>query len=163
MTKSFPVLLLDTNIWMDNYFGYRSESAAARALVAYANEHNCTLAYAATSTKDLFFLAGSELKRLVREQKGSLSEKDAKACSEMAWACLKNMTSIAVAAPVGEPQIWLATHYRDLHEDYEDDLVLAAAEESKADYLVTNDQALFGKAAVPVFTSSDMLAYLSRG
>ncbi|MEC4175331.1 PIN domain-containing protein [Adlercreutzia sp. R7] len=162
MTKEHPTLLLDTNIWIDNYFAHREGSEAARELIAYANEQNYTLAYAATSTKDLFFLAGSELKRLVREEKGELSEEDARSCSDLTWAFLKNMTSIAVAIPVGEPQIWLATHYRALHGDFEDDLILAAAEESKADYLVTNDRALFGKAAIPVFTSADMLAYLKR-
>lgn len=160
MTKENPVLLLDTNIWMDNYFAHRPESAAARKLIAYANEQNFTLAYAATSSKDLFFLAGSELKRLVREEGDGLTEERARACSDLAWSFLQNMTAIAVAIPVGEPQIWLASHYRDLHDDFEDDLVLAAAEESKADYLVTNDRALFGKAPVPVFTSADMLTYL---
>ena len=162
MTRENPVLLLDTNIWMDNYFSHRPGSAAARELISYANEQNCTLAYAATSSKDLFFLAGSELKRIVREEEGELSEANARACSEMAWAFLKNMTAIAVAAPVGEPQIWLATHYRDLHEDFEDDLVLAAAEESKADFFVTGDRTLFGKSAVPTFTSEDMLRYLKK-
>ena len=162
MTREFPTLLLDTNIWMDNYFSHRPGSAAARELIAYANEQNYTLAYAATSAKDLFFLAGSELKRIVREEEGQLSESNARVCSEMAWAFLKNMTAIAVAVPVGEPQIWLATHYRDLHADFEDDLILAAAEESKADFLVTGDRALFGKSAVPTFESVDMLAYLRK-
>lgn len=162
MTREYPTLLLDTNIWMDNYFSNRPESAAARELIAYANEQNYTLAYATTSAKDLFFLAGSELKRIVRQQEGELSESSARACSEMAWAFLKNMTAIAVAAPVGEPQIWLATHYRDLHEDFEDDLILAAAEESRADFLVTGDRDLFGKSAVPTFMSADMLAYLKK-
>lgn len=132
-----------------------------RELITYAVERNFTLAYAATSTKDLFFLASSELKRLAREATGSLSEESARSCSSLAWGFLQNMTEIAVAVPVGEPQIWLATHYRGLHEDYEDDLILAAAESSKADYLVTNDKALFGKAPIPVFTSTDMLAYFT--
>lgn len=161
MSQENPVLLLDTNIWMDNYFAHRPLCQAARKLITYAVERNFTLAYAATSTKDLFFLARSELKRLARQAAGSLSEESALACSSLAWGFLQNMTEVAVAVPVGEPQIWLATHYRGLHEDYEDDLILAAAESSKADYLVTNDKALFGKASTPTFTSVDMLAYFA--
>lgn len=161
MTQENPVLLLDTNIWMDNYFAHRPFCQESRKLIAYAVEENLTLAYAATSTKDLFFLASSELKRLARQAAGSLSEESARACSSLAWGFLQNMTEIAVAVPVGEPQIWIATHYRGLHEDYEDDLILAAAESSKADYLVTNDKALFGKASIPTFTSPDMLAYFA--
>lgn len=145
---------------MDNYFSHRPACQASRDLIAYALECNFTLAYVATSTKDLFFLASGELKRLARESTGELSEATALACSSLAWGFLRNMTEIAVAVPVGEPQVWLATHYRDLHEDYEDDLILAAVEEAKADYFVTNDRKLFGKAAIPTFSSADMLAFL---
>ena len=161
MSQENPVLLLATNIWMDNYFVHRPFCQTSRKLITYAVERNFTLAYAATSTKDLFFLASSELKRLARQAAGSLSEEGARSCSSLAWGFLQNMTEIAAAVPVGEPQIWLATHYRGLHEDYEDDLILAAAESSKADYLVTNDKALFGKASVPTFTSPDLLAYFA--
>lgn len=78
----------------------------------------------------------------------------------MTWDCLNHMAEIAVAVPIGEPQVWLARHYRDLHEDYEDDLVLAAVETSQADYFVTGDKRLTGKCASPTFTAAEMIAFL---
>lgn len=160
MTSGQPVLLLDTNIWIDNYLENREGCTAARELIAYADKNCLALAYAATSSKDVFYLIKSELKREIRETTGSVSEAHAIACSTLAWACVANMSEIAVSLPVGEAQIWLAQHYRDLHEDYEDDLVLAAAEASKVDYFVTNDKNLLGKSSAPTFLCSDMLAYL---
>ena len=56
--------------------------------------------------------------------------------------------------------MWLASHYEDLHGDFEDDLVLAALETSKADFFVTNDEVLRGKAPTGAFDAADMLAYL---
>lgn len=160
MTVEHPVLLLDTNIWIDNYLENRKGCVAARELISYAGEKGFTLAYAATTSKDVFFLIKSELKRGIRASKGSISESEALTCSSLAWACLVNLTEIAVSSPIGEAQIWLAQHYRDLHDDYEDDLVLAAVETSKADYFVTNDKRLVGKSGAPSFTCLDMLAYL---
>ena len=89
-----------------------------------------------------------------------MTESQALACNEYAWACVGAMRGIAVASPIGEPQVWLACHYKDIHCDFEDDLVLAALETSKADFLVTNDEALCRKAPKGALSAADMLAYL---
>lgn len=153
-------MLLDTNIWVDCYLEQRAGCKAARELIALADERGITISYASTSTKDVFYIINDVLKQSVREDKGSLSEADAKGCLAMTWGCLNHMAEIAVAAPIGEPQVWLARRYRDLHEDYEDDLVLAAVETSKADYFVTGDKRLSGKCAAPTFNAEEMLAFL---
>lgn len=160
MSADNPIMVLDTNVWLDSYLDHREGTADARALITFAIENDITLAYAATSTKDVFYIVASEMKYRARKDTGALSEEQARACTALAWGCIENMASVAVAAPVGEPQVWLARHYRSLHNDYEDDLILAAVETSKADYLVTNDQRLMGKSPAPAFTSADMLAYL---
>lgn len=160
MSADHPLMMLDTNIWLDSYLNHRKGTNAARMLITFAIENDIALAYAATSTKDIFYILSSEMKHRARKETGTLSEEQAQACISLAWGCLDNMASLAVAAPVGESQVWLARHYRTLHNDFEDDLILAAAETSKSDYLVTNDQRLIGKSSIPAFTSVDMLAFL---
>jgi len=57
-----------------------------------------------------------------------------------------------------EADVWLAAKYRALNEDLEDNLVLAAANRAKADYLITNDTQLIAKSPVPALTPRDWLA-----
>lgn len=156
------ILLLDTNVWLDNYLGYRRHSAESRELIIRSSEAGITLSYAATSIKDVFYCINSELKRLIRQQKGDVSESDAQACNETAWSCIQSMSALAVAATVAEPQVSLARHYRGFNQDFEDDLILAAMECSKADYLVTNDGLLQRKCPFPTLTPKDMLSLLNN-
>lgn len=160
MTADQPVLLVDTNVWVDGFDGSRPASKDAMALFAYADAHHMTLAYPAASIKDVYYALALAMKRKCREEHGSLTEAQALICNEYAWACVNSMRDIAVAVPVGEPQVWLACHYKDLHGDFEDDLVLAALETSKADFLVTNDETLRKKAPAGAFSAADMLTYL---
>lgn len=162
MSADCPIMLLDTNIWLDAYIGDRANHNNASMLVDLAATREYTLTYAATSIKDFFYLYCADAKRRFRGRREALTESQARAAAAAAWGCLNNMTTIAVASPIGEPQIWLAEHMRNMHGDFEDNLVLAAVETSKADYFVTNDTSLLGKAACPTFTCTDMLAYLQR-
>lgn len=160
MSDKAPVILLDTNIWIDCYAANREGHEAAQALIAFADNENCTIAYAATAIKDVFYLLGQELKKMVRADKDVLSDHDALVCQQLTWGCIRNMAELAVAVPIGEPQVWLASHYENVHGDFEDDLVLAAVETSKADFFVTGDEVLRKKSPVATLSAADMLAYL---
>ncbi|MDO4290856.1 MAG: PIN domain-containing protein [Eggerthellaceae bacterium] len=159
MSSENPIALLDTNVWLDHFLGNRPKSAHATNLITYAAAHDITLAYSAGEVKDVYYLIGQELKRERRKTAGTLTQSDALACSEVAWACVDNMTALATAISVGEPQVWLARHFRSLHNDFEDNLVLAALETSKADVFVTNDETIRSKSPVPSFSPEDTLAY----
>jgi predicted nucleic acid-binding protein len=67
-----------------------------------------------------------------------------------------------VGAPVGADvsDVWIAQHLRDMHPDFEDDMVLAAARRAGVDYLVTSDRQLIQKADVVALTPEDMLTVL---
>ena len=54
----------------------------------------------------------------------------------------------------------MARKQRCLHEDYEDNLVVAAAKRAHADCLVTNDQNLLKHSPVAALSCTDALAYL---
>ena len=64
------------------------------------------------------------------------------AAGEVAWSCLSVMDEIATAVACDQADVWMARKQRCLHEDYEDNLVVAAAQRACADCLVTNDQNL---------------------
>ena len=160
MSADCPVTLLDTNIWLDCYDHNRLGHADALALINELEKREFTIAYASTSAKDMFYVLGSTMKQEAREHCSELTQVHAQAIQAATWGCLRNMIAMAVAVPISEPQIWLAEHMHALHGDFEDNLILAAVETSKADYFVTNDMTLLGKSACPAFTCADMLAFL---
>ena len=59
-----------------------------------------------------------------------------------------------------QADVWMARKQRCLHEDYEDNLVVAAAQRAHADCLVTNDQNLLEHSPVAALSCADALAYL---
>ena len=153
-------MLLDTNVWLDYYLPWRSGYEKARQLIECALEQNQTLAYAVPSIKDIFYMTAAEYKNVERATTGALSESAARAAAATAWGCVNNMQEIACAVPLDHTDVWVASKQRVLHEDFEDDLVIAAAMRGKVDYLVTNDGALLRHCPVAALNSSDMCKVL---
>ena len=60
----------------------------------------------------------------------------------------------------GGSDLWIASKYKKLYADFEDDLVLAAAVRAKANYFVASDERLLRKAPVAALSPIDMLALL---
>lgn len=153
-------LLLDTNVWFDNYFGTREDHQASCALIDLCQETDVDLFIAAVALKDLYFQIGAELKRRSRAHDGTLNESTAKAVEEIAWKSTLNVVESATVVPFDLSDITTARRFHEVHRDFEDDLVLAAAERAGVDYLVTNDRKLIRHAPVAALTPSDMLALL---
>ena len=84
----------------------------------------------------------------------------AQAAGEVAWSCLSVMDEIATAVACDQADVWMARNQRCLHEDYEDNLVVAAAQRAHADCLVTNDQNLLKHSPIAALSCTDALAYL---
>ena len=55
MSKQTTVLV-DTNIWLDNYLGDRPGAASSRAFLDRAFGEGAVLCYAVTTAKDLFYM-----------------------------------------------------------------------------------------------------------
>ena len=156
-----PLLILaDTNVWLDLYIPNRPSAAASKELVRLACRRGDSLLYPIHAPGNVFFMINAENKRWVRQSKGELSEDYALAIRNLAWDCVDNMQEIAVAVGADMSDVWLACKYRNLHPDFEDDLVLAAAERAKVDFLVTSDKALLRAATVAALTPEDMLTVL---
>lgn len=153
-------LLLDANIWLDLYFPDREHHARANELIDLAFSKNVEIHYAANTITDVFFLVKAMQKRALRSEGLELSDDLAAAANEVAWGCIKNMCEVASSIPLSVPVLFLATKMKDVHPDFEDDVILASAQAADIDFLVTNDKALLVKAIVPALSCEDMVAYL---
>ncbi len=145
-------VLVDTNVWLDYFMGEGPELEAIKELVRLAHEGCLTLLYAPTTAKDLFYLIPRRLRRLVPEDNTSYAP--------AAWGCIEKLMEIAVAAPLSFPECELARMLRKTFDDFEDNLVLAAAETAKADYVVTQDRAFLSAMPEVCITPSRALELL---
>lgn len=150
-------ILLDSNVWIDLFASDRPGREHAVALVGWAVEREVDLLYSASSIKDVYYLLEEREKRRLRAGGKEITSASAAAINEYAWGCIRAMEEIATVVPVDQSDIWIATNYRSIHRDFEDDLLLAAVERSKADFLVTSDEALLRHAPVASVSPGDML------
>ena len=68
----------------------------------------------------------------------------------------------ATAVGADSSDVWLARKYQRIHADFEDCMVLAAAQRSKADFLVTSDEVLLRHAPVAALSVEDFLALVGE-
>lgn len=157
-----PLLcLVDTNVWLDLFFGNRPGNADARAFVDAAFDSGAELLYAVTSSKDLFYVLERQFKLLSKQDNGGvLGESAASAARIAAWACLERMDDIATAVACDQADVFVARAQRKVHDDYEDNLVAAAAMRANADVLVTNDRTFLQHTAVNALDCHDAAVYL---
>lgn len=153
-------VLIDTNVWIDNYLGARCAQHSSRQLIDVCHNLGINLLFAAVSLKDVYYTLGAFLKAKRRESGNPVDEAASFAIEEAAWKCSLNMQEIATLVPVDTSDLWLARRFHDLHGDLEDDLILAAAQRSRADYLVTSDKKLLRRSPVAALAPEDMLVLL---
>ena len=161
MSEAPKRILVDTNVWLDYFIPSRRGRSAAIDFLRDACAAQVELLYAATSSKDLFYLISSEHKAWYRREHGSLSQDAAAAATSLAWDCLDVLSQIATPVPCDLSDIWMASKQRELHNDYEDDLIIAAAVRAKTDLLVTNDAKLRSHAPVAAMNVENARNYLA--
>jgi len=162
MSVCLPILFLDTCVWLDLYLLDRPGRQAAQALVRYALDHDISLAYAAHSALDVYAKAAICAKRFFREG-GPLTDLQAQTAKTYAWDCATQMREVATPIPADASDFYFAEKFRPLHDDLEDDLILAGCSRARADYLVTTDKRLLRHADIAAKTPSEMLALLESG
>ena len=153
-------ILVDTNVWLDQFLPGRPHERASREFVDLAVENGAALAYAAGSLKDVFYIIGSECRRLARGGDGELAEADALFAQEYAWGCIEAIQSMASPVGMDLVDIRKATIWRNSNGDFEDNLIRAAADRLGADLVVTWDKGMLSKCFVPTVTPADAIAEL---
>lgn len=157
------IVLVDTNVWLDSLLSWRPQSDVATKLIRVARDSGYELAYAVHQIKDIFYLSAVETKQKTREETGGLTEKQALAAWAVAWGCVENVCENATAIGADNGDVWLARKYRSLHDDFEDNLILAAAQRAHASFLVTSDEKLLQKSTVPAHTPHYAIELLELG
>lgn len=155
MTK----LLLDTNVWVDYYLGRSAGCAAATRLLGRVQGSEAFAAYVASHTvKDLAYILAGSMKDYARERDGMLTPEKSAAAREVAWGCVRDLVERVLVVPVGQAEIIQAFTFKGVHDDLEDDIILAAAYRADVDYIVTHDKALARHAPVPCIGVEQALA-----
>ena len=154
-----PALLLDTNVWLDMEMpGDNHEQVSKFMLTAY--DVNARLAIASHSLKDVYILMQRRLK-LENAKDGAIPvERSGPAARVVAWAVIQKILETAEVVGSDFFDANMAVKHRSIHDDYEDNLVIAAAMRMKADYLVTSDAALLKHATVATLTPQDATKWL---
>lgn len=164
MTHGALRLMVDTNVWVDNYCGWHAGCEASRAFLDAALQNDCVLMYAVHEAKDLVFVLWQEYKRIAAEIAAEpVNEQMSASAKEVAYACLENLCELATAVGADVSDVWLARKYLPIHRDFEDNLVLAACKRAEVDYLVTSDCKFLRSANVAAKTPGDMKKLLEAG
>ena len=156
-------VLVDSCVWVDNYCADHVAREIAKRFLAEAYAQGASLLYTVHTAKDVLYVLESEFKRSARQRLGTVDDRVAKAAKDAALGCVRNMCELATAIGADASDIWLADKHLGIHGDFEDNLVLAACQRAKADFLVTNDRALIAHANAVAKTPGDMLALMSLG
>ena len=150
--------VVDTSVWLSflirDEYGYEE----AKRFFLEAEKRGAQLLYTATSLKDVFYLVPRRLRARVVDPEGSEGEVS---FAPAAWACVRTMTEIAIAAPLALPECDLAWMLRNKHDDFEDNLIIAAAETCDADYVVTYDKRLLERFAPVCITPAQAMGLLT--
>lgn len=105
----FASIVVDTDVWLDYYLGFREGNRDACELLAAANRAGVNLLCAVTTIKDQFYLTAADFKRDRRSRHGGqLNEEGVAASHATAWACLKNLKNhgpIGIAAVLPLPGV----------------------------------------------------------
>ena len=153
-------LLLDTNVWVNSQLGASSGHENARKLVTTALDQGIRLGIAPHSLASVFYIIHRYLKRIAASEGKALDAGTAAAAKEAAWGVVNNIMEYAEVVGSDYSDAHIASLYRKVHDDFEDNLVIAAARRMQADLLVTDDIALVKHAPVPVMTTEDALRWV---
>lgn len=153
MNRKHLSLLVDTNVWVDFILGREGASSVLKMLNA-ASEDEDPIAVTTSIMKDAFFIIGATIKRKAREEGVSESafQDVSVAAKEVAWSSLMTIQRFSIMLNQGFQEHLEAMTLRDVHNDYEDDLLLATAKSAKIDYLITNDKGLLSNKVVPALS-----------
>lgn len=147
-------LLIDTNVWL-NYLLGREGAVDAAAMVQCALDHEDVLMVTPSILKDVFYLVSTTIKRRVQEEGDRITEESALAVSEISWACLSQIQGMTIVLNLGFAEHLEASALRSKNPDYEDNLLLATAQNAKVDYIITGDKGLLANSVVPAITPAE--------
>lgn len=150
-------LLLDTSVWISYFIEQDRAHLEVAHLAEQAAVCNTTLAYTASTLKDVFYIVPRRLRAQAISEGFDVSNVT---FTPMAWSCVEVMTEIAVVVGQSLPECSLAWMLRSEHPDLEDNLIFAAAETSGVDHVVTYDRQMLEHFSPACITPAQALRLL---
>ncbi len=136
-------ILVDTNIWLDYFLARGTHHDAVSTFMAKAYQREDIALYVPSlSLKDLAYQLASLMKLDVRRAGKDITPEIAVAAREVSWGCVRNVLEKALVAPIGRTEALGAFAYKRIHDDFEDDLVLASLDAAGCQLLMTHNAAL---------------------
>ena len=152
--------LLDTNVWLDYHCAFRPGHQDAFSVIRACCDADVALLVASHSIKDFWYLYWQIGKTCNMQGEGVSPEAASRSAKAAAWAATEQIASIATVVGSDASDAWLALKMQGAHDDYEDNLVVAAALRVKAQLLVTGDSSLIAHCPVAAATPKDALVFL---
>ena len=122
-------------IWLYYFLGEDAYKHEITDLIASGQDDGVDIRFTPTTAKDLFYVIPRALRRA-----GAIGPDET--MSSIAWGCLERMFEFATPAPQSAAECHIARMLRSTIPDFEDAMIIAAAETAGADYIVTLDKEL---------------------
>ena len=156
-------LMLDTCIWINSQIGTNSGHEAAWRLIVAARERGILLGIAPHSLSTVFYVVHRYLRRFDVGGDSVAPHDAAAAAKETAWAVVDNIMDYAAVIGADGSDARMAALHKNVHDDFEDDLVLAAARRMQADLIVSDDFEFVRHSPLPIMTADDALRWITAG
>ena len=140
---SMQRILLDTNVLLD-YLLHRDDHAKmAEAVMELGAKNNITLLCASLSLKDIAYLSSSAIRREFKPNESEVENfTRGFLSSRVPWRCIEQVKEMCDIVAVDESTCDKAFSLQKRHRDFEDDLIIVAAQQSGANCVVTSDAEL---------------------
>lgn len=133
------------------------DDAESVRLVHGCAESHYTLPVATSFPGDPFYNLQSAAKGMLSPDRKKLTAQQAAIAKEYAWGCIEGLMSMATAVGADAGDVWLGKKHRAVHDDFEDDMAMAAALRAQPDYLVTNDHELLRHSSYATVDAQDAI------
>ncbi len=154
------ILLLDTCIWVNSQLGANRGHEEARKLIVAARKRGARLGIAPHSLASVFYIVHRTLKRMGAQLGSNPADESAAAAKEVAWGVVNNIMEYAEVIGADGSDARIAALHKSAHDDFEDDLIIAAARRMRADLIVTDDLAFVRHCPLPIMTAADALRWI---
>lgn len=133
-------MVCDTNVLLDYLLYWREGHSKAELLFAELGQKEATMMCVSLSLKDVDYLAKISLKNKFRNDESPVVWATIAAIiSQFGWNCIETLLGLMTIIAVDEQICHKALALRPVHNDYEDDLIIAASRQANADMVVTGD------------------------
>lgn len=142
---SKPQVTVDAGVWLDYYTDRLGTAHMIAMLFDEIDRRGGMTLTSVITVADVF----SSLSAYLRDEvEGAGQEANRAACSASAWGCIRQLRerSVVVGADLGD--CLEAEYLRQMHDDFKDDLVIAAAKRGKANAILTNNEELLRHAPI---------------